>query len=482
MKTALFWLTIFFVVIFFGFQSAEACSCRERETPAKAFVKANTILVGTISKLSFVKDKSGFTDLRASFYVEEVLKGRRDEKINVFTSSQGTACGYPFEENGRYLVYAYEDGETKQLETSICVRTRRLELGVSDDEIEILRSLSRGKFKPRIYGTVYELVRGLYPLRQDYWEQRKPMPGVKVIARRGNKISESVSDANGRFSIANLQKGKYKLEFILPPGYKPGGDYWDESTEEEKNQYKNIELEITDTDSPDQLTVETRIDGRIKGKVIDAKGNPVGKDVMVSLVSKETAEREIGDIDYVHAYTNAKGNFEFFGIPPGEYYLGFNLETKPSKNFPYPRTYFPSGAEIGKAKIIFLGKAEKLEGFVLTLPKEVEEIEVKGKVVDGNGNPVKGAIVERYGLYYGEWREGDPYIMKSIKQPTFEGRVETDGKGEFTLKLLKGNKYRLNPFLPSKDSYKDLLEGDDVDIEVNENLKPVTLVLDRKPK
>jgi uncharacterized GH25 family protein len=482
MKTILFSLTIFCAIFLFGFETARACSCMERDSAVKAYAKADAVWVGTISNVQPGVGKSAFRDMRATFLVDEALKGKKSEKLDVFTSSQGTACGYPFENGGSYLVYAYRDAETKELQTSICGRTRRLAIGVEEDEIEILRSLSRGILQPRIYGVVYELIRGLYPLREDYWKVREPMPNVKIIARNGKKAFESVSDSKGRFSIANLQKGKYKLEFIVPAGYKLGGDYWDESSEEERDQYKNIELEISDTDSPDQLTIETRVDGRIKGNVVDENGKPVGKDIMVSLVSKKTVGNEMGDIDYVHAFTDASGDFEFFGIPPGEYYLGFNLETRPNKNFPYPRTYYPAASEISEAKIIVLAKAEKLDGFVLSLPKKVKEVEVKGKVVDAEGNPLKGAVVERYGLYYGEWREGEPYIMKNIKQPTFEGRVETDEKGEFMLKLLKGNKYRINSYLEDKNSNKDLLEGDDVDIEVSENFKPLTIVLDKKTK
>jgi len=65
--------------------------------------------------------------------------------------------------------------------------------------------------------------------------------------------------------------------------------------------------------------------------------------------------------------------------------------------------------------------------------------------------------------------------MKYIKQPTFEGRVETNERGEFSIPLLKGNKYRIN-------AYKDLLDGDDVNVEVIEGLKPITLVLNKTSK
>lgn len=465
----------------FCFESARACSCLRRDSPCKEFREADLLFVGTVKKLSYVKE-GGFNDLKASFEIEEAFKGTKADTIDVFTSSQGTACGFRFQEDEKYLVYGYLDKETNKFETNICTRTRYIKFGVPDEEIDILSSLAKGKYEPRIYGIVYELVRGIYPLREDYWESRKVMPGVKIIAKKGNKKFESVSDAQGKFSIKNLPKGKYKFEFVVPPTHKIGGDYWDESTEDERNYYKNLEVEITDTDCPDSLQIETRVDGRIRGRVFDTDGKPAGKEVMVSLISKSTAGKEIGDIDYTHAWTDENGYYEFFGIPPGEYYLGFNIETKPNKLFPYPRTYFPKTSDVANAKVIVLGKAEKLYGFDLYLPEKVPEIEVKGKVVDAAGNPVKGAIVERYGLYYGEPRPDEPYSMRYIKQPTFEGRVETNEKGEFTLKLLKGNKYRLNVYLEEKNSYKNLLEGDDIDIEVTGEIKPVILILDKKPE
>lgn len=486
MQTRFLQLPIFLVVILFSFEFVRACECMGTEKPTTEFRKTPVIFVGTVKSVNSVDSrKFGYDynryDLQTTFLIDESFKGAKNREIDIYSSSQGTACGISFQKSEQYLVYAYEDGEkVKHYSTSICTRTGFVE--GKGDEMAVLRSLAKGKFEPRVYGIVYELIRGLYPLRLDYWDERRPMAGVKIIAKKGNKRFETVSEADGRFRMLNLERGKYKFEFIAPSNYKIGGDYWDETTEEEKNHYKNIEVEITENDSPDQLTVETRVDGRIKGKVFDQNGKLVGKDVMVSLISKETAEKEVGDIDYVHAYTDSNGTYEFFGIPQGEYYLGLNIETKPHKEFPYPRFYFPNSTDLAKAKVVVLRKGERIEGFNLTLPKPVEEIEVKGKVIDANGNPVKGAFVERYGLYYGEWREGDSYSMKYIKQPSFEGRVETNEKGEFLLKLLKGNKYRLNPFLIDKNSYKDLLQGDELDIEVTENMKPIVLVLDKKPK
>ena len=478
-----FGLLTFFGFFFFGSGSVSACSCNGRDTPCVEYKEADLLFVGTVSKITIVKDADGSLDYKAKFSIEEAFKGTKLTHISVQTSTQGTACGYDFEEGERYLVYGYLDEKTKIFQTSICTRTRPLQVAKIDNEVEILRSLAKGKLEPRIYGTVWEIVRGIGIHNIEYWtdKERKPMSGIKVIASAGEKVYESVSDVGGNFSIKNLEKGRYKITFILPSTHKLGGDYWDEATRANRDWYNNPEIEIAEDDCPDGLRIETRIDGRVKGRVFDNKGKPLGKDIRVSLITESSAKNEVGDIDSIPAYTNDAGYFEFYGIPPGRYYLGLNLDFKPNKDFPYPKTYFPNASDITKATIIVLQTAEKRDGLSLYLPMEVPEIELKGKVVDTKGKPIKGAIVERYGLYYGTLKESDDYGMRYIKQPVFEGRIVTDSKGEFVLKLLKGNKYRINSYLEEENSNENLLESEDLDIEITENIKPVTLIL-KKPK
>lgn len=481
-KNLLFVVFAFSIIFLFSFENASACSCTGKDSPCAEYKDADLLFVGTVSKITTVKDKFAYS-YNAKFQVENLLKGIniKRKEIEVQTSTQGTACGYRFQEGRTYLVYAYLDEETNIYETSICTRIRFLDYGKVDDEVEVLSSIAKGKLEPRIYGTVYETVReiGIRSVNYQTGEETRPIAGVKVIAQSNGKNYESISDTNGKYSIKNLKSGKYKLKFVIPPTHKLGGDNWDDDTED---WYKKLEVEFAENDCPDRLNIYTRVDGRIKGRLFDEQGKPVGKDFRVSLVTESTAKEEVGDMDAVPAYTDENGYYEFYGIPQGRYYLGLNLDFKPNKDYPYPRTYFPNENDISKASIIVLSKAEKLSGMDLYLPQKVVEIELKGKVIDANGKPIKGAIVERYGLYYGKLKDTDSYRLRSIKQPTFEGRVETDANGEFTLKLLKGNKYNIHAYLEKEDSYENLLEGEDIDIEVNENIKPIILVLDKKPK
>ncbi|QQS42424.1 MAG: hypothetical protein IPM63_05660 [Acidobacteriota bacterium] len=461
------------------------CTCGMRGTPTEEFREASVVFVGTAIRATdvdgetFGKETFRYT-LRTTFQVDEAFKGLRGGEVDIFTNP-GAGCGISFEIGTKMVVYAYEnDEDRKVLSTSVCSRSSTAE--DREDEIALLRSISKGRMVSRIYGTVYELIRGIDLLGADYPNDRQPMEGVKILARSGSSTFKAVSDAEGTFRIIGVPPGTYSIIVDPPKGYKVGGDNWDESTDEEKNFYRDLRVTITNSDNPDALSIETRVDGRIAGRVFLADGRPAGEDVRVVLITRSTAHLDVGDIESVPAYTNSSGRFEFFGIPPGEYFLGFNIDFSPNKRSPFPRWYYPGLPDHSQTVPIILGRSEKLEGLNLTLPQPVREIRVRGKAVDKEGLPVNGATIEIYGLYQREWQEGDPYSQKYVRQPTFEGRVETDLNGEFELVLLEGNKYRLNPFVTEKGTYKDLMRGVKIEVIAEPGMDPLRVVLDRVPE
>jgi hypothetical protein len=246
MKLQLVTLLFSAIVFFANAPDGLACSCSGREIPTKAFVQADAVFVGTVRSISR-EGNDPLRDLHVSFDVDAALKGKQ---FDVRTSSQGTACGYRFTEGERYLVFAYQSDESKFLTTGTCTRTRELLPNAVDDEVEVFRTLSKGRLEPRIFGTVYELTRGIYPLREDYWKSRQPMKGIRIIAANGKNRYEAESGADGTFRIRNVSPGNYRLTFKVPPGYKVGGDAWDESTKEERKYYGNLSVSITSQDNP----------------------------------------------------------------------------------------------------------------------------------------------------------------------------------------------------------------------------------------
>lgn len=429
MRTKFLWLTIFLAVVLFGFENAKACECMGTGKPTSEFRKTPVIFVGTVKSVNSADsrkfgDDYNFNDLQTTFLVNEKFKGVKGNEIDIYTSSQGTACGFRFQKGEKYLVYAYsEDQSRKYYSTSICTRTRLAE--GKADEIAVLRSLSKGKLQPRIYGRVEEIVRGIYL----EYKENVPMANIKVIARNGNKTYESITDDDGMFRFANLKIGKYKLQVELPSTHKIGDDSW----EFEGNQALNLNYSVTNYDCPDFITIKTRVDGRIKGRVLDFKGNPVGKDVRVTLITKETVNNSDDKIQYIGTETDKMGFYEFKGIPKGEYYLGINLDlSQPYKNNPYKKIFYPNSTNSQTATLIKLGYGQKLNGFDLTLPAPLKSIVVKGKVTKKDGSPIAGITV---------------YVSNQARHD-FEDFVwlKTDQNGEFSATCLEGLTYRFSIF------------------------------------
>ena len=105
---------------------AFACTCAKPKTPEGALEQSTAVFAGKVTGI-----KINDSRLAATFDVDRTWKGISSEPIEVKTSTQDTACGYFFEEDKEYLVYAY--GETGlDLSTNSCGRTKPLETALAD--------------------------------------------------------------------------------------------------------------------------------------------------------------------------------------------------------------------------------------------------------------------------------------------------------------------------------------------------------------
>ncbi len=126
MKTKTFPIIMFLIVGFFLISTshdAHACSCIET-TELQAVERSSTSFVGTSVK---IEPSSGFNNI-VTFQVERPIKNIEDgiTELVVITHAQGSACGYSFEENTRYLVHTYGEKNQKTLETGLCSGNKNL--------------------------------------------------------------------------------------------------------------------------------------------------------------------------------------------------------------------------------------------------------------------------------------------------------------------------------------------------------------------
>ena len=118
-------LNILFISLLIGF--AYPCSCLEPAPPEEAYEAADAVFSGQVTNI--VEDGSGYY-YEVSIQTIDVWKGEILDEIIVLTETYSDACGYNFQINNEYLVYAYIYGNG--IYTNICTRTNLLEYASED--------------------------------------------------------------------------------------------------------------------------------------------------------------------------------------------------------------------------------------------------------------------------------------------------------------------------------------------------------------
>jgi len=410
------------------------------------------------------------TGLTAHFVVEEGLKGISVREVDVVTGGGGGDCGYHFKAGERYLVYAHgterealgssvsrtviggggSPAKVGALTTSICSRTQHLSR--AQDDVELIRAFVKGEPQARVFGAVSEYVSKLGGYEDG--AQYKPKAGLTVKAEGVSGQHAAITDSGGRFRLEGLKPGKYKVALVLPPAYGMRYSF-------EKNEF---EAQVTQGCWGAEVDFTIQLDGRVRGRVYDAQGKPVGEQVQVSLVTYESAGGGMDVVESRNEYTDKGGRYEFDGVPPGRYFLGINIADVPDKGTPYSKLYYPSGSAHAQATVITLAEGQKFDNYDFHLPPPLAAHTITGTVSFRNGKPAAGATLELYDL------EKPDRALWGID-------VKTDTQGRFTVKGFKGRRYRLRAY---KD--EDFIAGKGVQtemVEVDTNLgsSPVKLIL-----
>ena len=110
-------LTVLGVVFLYPSDCAHACSCFGPPSTERALSSSEAVFSGQVTAIE--KEAGTAT---ATLRVTEVWKGPERGTLEVSTSSQESACGFPFEEGREYLLYAYGK---RGLKTDTFRRARR---------------------------------------------------------------------------------------------------------------------------------------------------------------------------------------------------------------------------------------------------------------------------------------------------------------------------------------------------------------------
>jgi hypothetical protein len=141
-------LILVFLLLFVSMLSGSpapvfACSCAPPPPPAEALAQATAVFAGTVTNIDVPGGAviSTADPIAVTFQVERVWKGPVEPTLLVTTARGQATCGYDFDLNQSYLVYAY--GSERNLETNLCSRTTRL-----SPILEDLAVLGEGTARP----------------------------------------------------------------------------------------------------------------------------------------------------------------------------------------------------------------------------------------------------------------------------------------------------------------------------------------------
>lgn len=278
----------------------------------------------------------------------EVFQGQVQpgQDVVVSTGLGGGDCGYPFQLETSYLVYA--GNKIGKLSTSICAGTSP-EVMVSG-ALNELRALRNGTRVDDLFGTVVMGGNGAGP---SALTQARPLPNVRVHATSsGGSVFTTSTDELGAYAFQSLPDDTYRIDEDLPPGL---------STWERNNgQLPSMEIYHKDGNgSGCRVDVFSRPDGRISGTVVDAHGNGVRGFITIKPADPIEAQAAIASGGLPGDDTE-DGSFLLQQLPPGKYQLIFYPKIRNFVSFKNP-FYWPPRTDTSTSPAISLGFGQHLD-------------------------------------------------------------------------------------------------------------------------
>jgi hypothetical protein len=420
---------------------AEACSCVSSGPPCQNFFQSEAVFVGTVTGIRPLQvdssDRPTFDRRVVAFKVENGVRGVQGATVEVRTGNGDADCGFNFKTGERYVVYAYkhQDGS---LGTGICSRTR-LAADAAED-LAYFGALPATGTGARLYGTVKHW-------EHDYATQQTVQYGgvadVQVLVRGSSGSFSAMTDTTGSYNISGIRPGSYQVEFLPPAGFSTGGH--------------QSKVEFTDARACRVADFSLHYDGRIRGRLVDATGQPVAG-VRLDLVSAANPQSTLFFVPT--RVSDDAGRFEIAAVPPGLYLLAVGFKPRYDDEKMYPATFYPGSSRVEEARQIAVGPAEHVQLDPLRLPSALAQRTLIGTVVMPDGTPVSGATVVL--------RTGNTQASTV---------ATTNDLGEFSLRAFEGVTYTVQAFynVPGEPRRPQLQARHNVRITASP--EPVRLVL-----
>jgi len=354
--------------------------------------------------------------------VDQSFKGPLTGEVELF--DDGMCDGPDLRVGRQYLMYTYAT-PTGAIPARGCTRSRAVEY--ADEDLQFLRAYLAGKTNTEISGTVR--YRPDEPDESRLGEKgRTPINDVSVTISGADRSYKTSTDPNGRYALSGLPPGKYEVSAELA-GYRVN---W------VRDAFQLLAKGCAVAD------VLMKVDRRVEGTVRSEDGELVEGALVEMAPTKPSSKRWENPI--LIDVSDEAGHYAIDGIPPGDYYLGINISHTPTKEHPYPPTYYPNTRDIGSSIPVSISISASVRSYDLTAPPKLKVVRVRGRITDASGPP-----------------QNRPQVR--IKEPGLYGQIETqevtvDAEGRFEIELCEGVRYSAFAFsgFPKGANYSEPIE------------------------
>lgn len=410
-------LTLGNIVLLAFCQLAWGCECAPPPPPCQALGQSPLVFLGSVLSVSGDQFKS------AKMRVDQSFKGPLPSVVELF--DDGMCDGPDLKAGHQYLMYT-RGTPTGALPARGCTRSRAVEY--ADEDLQFLKAYLAGKTNTQVSGTIR--YRPDEPNDSRLGDEgRTPMKDVSVTISGAGRPFRTKTDASGRYSISGLPPGNYEVNAELA-GYRMN---WAMS-----------EIQVAAKGCA-VVDVLMKVDRRVQGTLRSGDGRPVAGALVEMVPTKPNSKRWENPI--LLAESDERGFYTIDGIPPGDYYLGINIGSTPTKDHPYAPTYYPDTQDVKTAIPIAFLTGASVRSYDLTAPPKLKVVRVRGRITDAAGLPAKDR----------------PQVR--IKEPGLYGQIETEAlsvgsEGRFEIELCEGVRYSAFAFsgFPKNTSYSEPIE------------------------
>jgi hypothetical protein len=408
----LFLILLSSLMALFACSSARAeCVCMDPYSPCQA-IGAQLVFLGTVTKI-----QSGHSILMK---VDRAYKGALDGTVEVLNDIM---CPGPLLKlGGQYLIYT-SSTTTGRVEIHQCSRIRSVDEAAED--FKYLSQYVSGSFIPYVAGTVRSCKeKGIYQFCDD---SGPPLKGIMVTLLGEGKSYQAITDEQGKYFFPAPPPGEYDIETSDPV-------------------YKSVS-------SPPSFKLVPKgcaegsflleIERKVEGIVRNAYGEPVeGAHIEMSPIGDGPKGWDWPN-PVLPDDTDKDGKYKIEHLPHGKFYLGVNLTKVPTKESPYPSTYYPNALDKVKAIAIAVPETASVQNLDIVIPYRLPVVEIEGRLVKKDGSPLsskqKPAVLIT-----------DPHLSGGA---FLDGPIKVDEEGRFAYELCEGGAYSIYALYQDGDAH-----------------------------